>query len=204
LKAVRRRKVQRGNSSIVARLLSVAVEREGIKGLRDSALVLTLHDSGLRRAEVATLRVGDVDLEGRVAQVVGKGRQGEREAVDLSEPAAVAIRAYLGARGSLLPDAPLFCNADRAGKGTGGLSADGIRVVLAVLSRRAGLTQAVAPHDLRRQGAYALAKAGADAEMLRRWGRWSDYRVAARYVGEVEERGRAAVDLLAGLRQAVG
>ncbi|MBI3097933.1 MAG: tyrosine-type recombinase/integrase [Planctomycetes bacterium] len=204
IKAVPRRRVHRGPGSLVASLLATAATAHGIKALRDVALVATLHDSGLRRAEAASLRVRDLDLEARVAHVIAKGRMGEREAVDLSAPAVDALKAYLTARGALLPDSPVFSSCDRARKGNGALTADGIHSILSALSERAGFTQRIAPHDLRRCGARSLAKAGADAETLRRWGRWADYRTPARYVGEVAEKGREAVDLLARLRQAAG
>lgn len=115
-----------------------------------------------RRAAIASLAVGDLDLPSRVAWVRGKSRQGEREPVDLSEPAVAALRAYLEARGPLASDAPAFASADRARKGSGGLTADGIHSLLQALSRRAGIQHALAPHDLRRLGARSLAKAGAD------------------------------------------
>lgn len=202
LRAIRRRKVTAGNGGTVSALLAAAAAPGGVRGLRDVALVLVLHDSGLRRNEAATLRVGDLDLASRVAHVMAKGYQGERVPVDLSAPAVEALRVYLDARGTLPPEAPAFASLDRARKGTGALTADGIHAILRALSRRAGLAHYVAPHDLRRHGARALAKAGIDAEGLRRWGRWADYRTPARYVGEIAEKGREAVDLLAGLRAA--
>lgn len=202
LKGARRRRVQNGALGTIAALLEAAHTGQGTKPLRDVALILTLHDSGLRRAEAATLRFQDLDLTARIAWVRGKGRQGEREAVDLSEPAALALRTYLDLRGPLAPESPVFATEDRAKKGSGALTPEGIRVLLASLCHRAGLPHVLAPHDLRRYGARALARAGADAELLRRWGRWADYRTPARYVGDVAEKGRQAVDLLAQLRQA--
>lgn len=199
MRAERRRKILRGNCSIISLLLSAA-KGEGLKGTRDRALLLVLHDSGLRRSEAATLRCCDLDLGGRVAHVLGKGHQ-ERVPVDLSTPAVEALRGYLEVRGAVAPNASLFVNVDRSGKGSGKLTADGIRSILKALSLEAGLSQPVAPHDLRRQGAHALARVGTDVEGLRMWGRWSDYRMPARYVGEVAEKARQAVDVLAGLRR---
>jgi site-specific recombinase XerD len=200
VKAARRRKVHNGNGATVSALLSAAAAGGGVKALRDAALVATLHDSGLRRSEAATLRLADLDLEARTAYVRGKGRQGEREPVDLSVPAVEALRAYLVARPGLSADAPVFASLDRAHKGSGALTADAIHAIIGKLGDKAGLAHKIAPHDLRRAGARSLAKAGADAESLRRWGRWADYRTPARYVGEVAEKGREAVDMLARLR----
>lgn len=204
VKSARRRQVHPGSAHAIVALVRAAAAPGGRKALRDVALVSTIHDSGLRRQEAATLRVLDLDLDGRRAHVLGKGRQGEREPVDLSAPAVLSIRAYLADRGPLAPEAPVFASMDRARKGAGALTADGIHALLGDLSRRAGLAHAIAPHDLRRHGARALAKAGADAETLRSWGRWADYRTPARYVGEIREKGREGVDLLAGIRTAAG
>ncbi len=204
VKGVPRRRVQKGSGGLVPALLAAARSGGGTKALRDVALVLVLADSGLRRAEAASLRLQDLDLPGRMAWVRAKGLQGERAAVDLSLPAVEALRAYFSARGTLEPAAPAFASLHRCPARRGPLKADGIHAILGDLSRRAGLASIVRPHDLRRHGAYTLAKSGADAETLRRWGRWSDYRTPARYVGEVAEKGREAVDLLACLREAAG
>ncbi|MBI3271448.1 MAG: tyrosine-type recombinase/integrase [Planctomycetes bacterium] len=203
LKAVRRRKLAREGVGVVQALLAAAAG-VGIKPLRDRALILCLHDSGLRRAEAASLRLQDMDIPSRVAHVQAKGKQGERIAVDLSVRAVAALQTYLVARGPLDSAAPVFASGDRARKGDGALTPDGIRALLLALSRHAGLARAIAPHDLRRIGACALAKAGADAETLRRWGRWADYRTPAVYVQEVEGKARLGVDLLASLSEAAG
>lgn len=203
LRAVRRRKLAREGVGVIQALLAAAAG-EGLKPVRDRALILTVHDSGLRRAEAASLRVQDLDLGDRVAFVQAKGKAGERVAVDLSARAVAAIQAYLTIRGPLTPEAPVFASGDRARKGKGGLTADGVRVLLRALSRRAGLDRAIAPHDLRRIGARALAKAGVDAQTLRSWGRWADFRTPAVYVEEAQEKARQGVDLLASLSEAAG
>jgi integrase/recombinase XerC len=93
MRAVRRRRQAPGNAQTIGALIKVAQESGGMKALRDVALLATIHDSGLRRQEAATLRVGDLDLPSRRAHVLGKGRQGEREPVDLSAPAVAALEA---------------------------------------------------------------------------------------------------------------
>ena len=58
-----------------AMLALVAAARAGPPrlGVRDAALVQFLWDTGVRRAEAASVRLDDVDLEQRSARVVGKG-----------------------------------------------------------------------------------------------------------------------------------
>lgn len=63
---------------------------------RDYALIRLLLDSGLRRAEATGLSVGDVDLEGCLVYVVGKGRR--PRAVSFGRKTAQALDRYLRAR----------------------------------------------------------------------------------------------------------
>ncbi|HSH59679.1 MAG TPA: tyrosine-type recombinase/integrase, partial [Acidimicrobiales bacterium] len=48
---------------------------KGFEDRRDNAIFRLFVDTGMRRAEVANLRLEDVDLDNRVAYVMGKGRR---------------------------------------------------------------------------------------------------------------------------------
>jgi integrase/recombinase XerC len=48
------------------------------KGKRDLALIRLMHDLGLRRGEVVTLDLADVDLDAGTVAVVGKGKSERR------------------------------------------------------------------------------------------------------------------------------
>ena len=63
---------------------------------RDAAILLLMFDTGVRRGEVAGLRVEDVDLRGRLAYVTGKG--GHTRAVRFGAKTAVALDRYLRLR----------------------------------------------------------------------------------------------------------
>ncbi len=68
-------------------------------GLRDRALLETLYSAGLRVSELTALELGDLDLDGGLATVRGKGR---RERLALLGPQAVAaVRDWLPAREAL-------------------------------------------------------------------------------------------------------
>jgi len=84
-------------------------------GARDSALVRVAYGLALRRAEVASLRVGDV-RDGRI-DVLGKGDD-DRRLLTAPEPVLGAVEAWLDVHPLLIgASAPLFCRLDRAGKG---------------------------------------------------------------------------------------
>lgn len=66
-------------------------------GKRDRAILELLYGSGVRVSELGALSRGDVDLEGREARVLGKGKK-ERN-VPIGEKCATALVAYLEVRG---------------------------------------------------------------------------------------------------------
>jgi site-specific recombinase XerC len=72
------------------RLLAVCAGKS-FEARRDTAIILFLVDTGARRAELAGLRVTDLDLDLDVALVLGKGRReralpfGRKTAVALSD-----------------------------------------------------------------------------------------------------------------------
>src|SRR5919199_1332054 len=63
---------------------------------RDAAMIRLLIDSGMRRAELAGLKVADVDFENNVALVMGKGRR--PRACPFGRKTAVALDRYIRIR----------------------------------------------------------------------------------------------------------
>ena len=55
-------------------MLDALAKREGNKAIRDRAIVHLLFDLALRRAEVCSLDLADVDIEGGAVAVMGKGK----------------------------------------------------------------------------------------------------------------------------------
>jgi site-specific recombinase XerD len=47
----------------------------GSLGLRNKAMVLVLIDTGIRREELAKIKIADINIEGRLISVTGKGRK---------------------------------------------------------------------------------------------------------------------------------
>jgi site-specific recombinase XerD len=64
--------------------------------VRDTAIILLFLDSGMRVGEMAGLRVDDLDFEGGVAIVTGKGNR--RRAAPFGTKTTLALRRYLRAR----------------------------------------------------------------------------------------------------------
>ena len=107
----------RGPGTNGVHLILDQVQGSGLKALRDRAMIRLLYDLGLRRGEVVSLDLEDLDIERCTVSVIGKGRT-EKELLTLPEPTCAALAAWTEARG--LEPGPLFTNVDRAGKGGSG------------------------------------------------------------------------------------
>jgi len=138
---------------------------------RDRAALELLYASGLRVSELVGLDRDDVDLEGRILRVRGKGRK--ERMVPFGEPAQRSLGVYLEAWAGLrrlsrrrsLPRAaasrPLFLN-HRGGR----LTVRSVRRILERYLRRAAIEQRVSPHALRHSFATHLLERGADVRTI--------------------------------------
>jgi len=174
------------------RLLVVLAERTDAKAARDVALVRLLYDLALRRGEVVSLDVEDVDLEAGTVDVLGKGRT-ERVRLTLPEPTKAALRGWLAVRGT--EPGPLFVNFDRAGKGSR-LTGRSLCRIVRGLGTAAGLE--VRPHGLRHAAiTEALDLLRGDVRKVQRFSRHRDLRTLNRYDDNREDLGGEVARLVA-------
>ena len=89
----RRSSLPRGIAKHEADALLASCDRRTAIGLRDYALIITLLRLGLRRGEVAGLKLDDIDWRAGELVVVGKG--GRRDRLPLPIDVGAAIAAYL-------------------------------------------------------------------------------------------------------------
>ncbi|MFN4032958.1 MAG: tyrosine-type recombinase/integrase [Fimbriimonadales bacterium] len=157
------------------RLLTAASQGEGWVAKRNHAVVATLLDAGVRRAELLQFKVRD-GLAG-VAVVKQKGNRFHR--VYLSEATQRAIRAYIRAYTretgrQLEPDDLLW-------RGVGGqpLSGDALRTLFRKLSQRVG--ERVYAHRLRSTSITLRLALGASTELVREAVGHADERSLAYY-----------------------
>ncbi len=127
--------------------------------LRDRAILETLYSCGIRLSELTGLKVQDIDREGRVVRVLGKGNK--ERIVPVGHKAVKAINDYLTARHGPAGDAPFLLNA-RGGKLTGRSVA---RIVDSYLIKLATMKK-VSPHTLRHTFATHLLEGGADLRAI--------------------------------------
>lgn len=95
-----------------------SIERNGLQGLRDYAILTLMVTGGLRDIEVSRANIGDLRTVGEntVLYVQGKGRQEKTEYVKISLQVERAIREYLKARGNTGEEEPLFTSLSNNSK----------------------------------------------------------------------------------------
>lgn len=74
---------------------------EGFTGIRDKAVIEMLYLTGMRRAELIGLRMGDIDLEERMIKVTGK--RNKQRLIPIVIPYILHLREYISARNEIIP-----------------------------------------------------------------------------------------------------
>ena len=150
--------------SEVEAILTAAAAGGTALSLRDAALVEFLYGTGARISEAVSLDIDDLDLDGGLARLLGKGSK--ERIVPLGSYAAQACGSYLtrsrpGLAAKGKAGAAVFLN----GRGSR-LSRQSAWTVLARAAQRAGVESAVSPHTLRHSFATHLLDGGADVRVV--------------------------------------
>lgn len=167
LRNVRARQLARGRALSdreLEDLFRVCLRDGTPAGARDGAMLSLLAGCGLRRAEVAGLNVGDVQLDAQIVKVAGKGRA--ERLVSANASVVAWMRRWLEVRGCeaepLFP--PIRAKKIRAGR----ISPSAVWHALRKRVHQAGLARGVSPHDCRRTRATRLLQHGVDLGIVGR------------------------------------
>jgi site-specific recombinase XerD len=127
----------------------------GSLGLRNKAMVLVLIDTGIRREELANLKVSDINLDARLISITGKGRK--QRLIHISPATLKVIWQYLKMRKN--PSESLWLTEE--GKP---LTGDGVGQMIQDLMSRAEITEHKAScHVFRHTFANNFLDNGGDA-----------------------------------------
>ena len=155
-----------------ARRLLDAPKGNGLKALRDRALLSCYLFHALRRSEAQALKVGSLTSRRGVPHLSVLGKGEKRRFVPLHPDTGEALAAYLAAAGhGDDPDAPLFrpiCNS--RGSTDRPLSGNGIYAVVKRYADEAGITvDGFCTHSLRATAATNALENGADLAAVQEW-----------------------------------
>jgi integrase/recombinase XerC len=139
----------------MARLL--ALKPGDALAARDLALMELLYSSGLRLAELTSLRLKDLDLASASVRVLGKGRK--ERICPVGSKAIAALRVWLAQRGALVRSGVDSVFIARHG---GPLGTRAVQLRVAARARAQGLAQPVHPHLFRHSFATHLLESSRD------------------------------------------
>src|SRR5438093_8730417 len=168
------------------RKLLRACEGAAFVDRRDLAVLRLAIDTGLRRAELAGIRVEDLDLDAQLVRVVGKGRR--VRTVPFGKKAAQAIDRYMRIR-------PTHRDVERAELWLGirgPITPNGLAQILETRARGVGLND-FHVHALRHTFSHRWRLAGGDDDSLMRIAGWKSRSMLNRYAASAsDERAREA------------
>src|SRR5690606_29481998 len=123
-------------------------------GLRDRALLELFYSSGLRLSELCALRWRDLDMDGGMVTVLGKGSK--QRTVPVGSHARAALDAWRDET-KAANDAPVF-----PGRGGAPISQRAVQIRIRQLAQRQGMFKHVHPHMLRHSFASHLLESSGD------------------------------------------
>src|SRR2546425_3048367 len=151
------------------RRLPTVLSREEVSRLIDAAgtlfrrtLLMTLYGTGMRRSELANLKVSDIDSQRMIIRVVA-GKGGKDRDLPLSPTLLETLREYWRWR---KPKLYMFPTRIRGLPAEEPISDKTVWIACSEAARRAGINKRVTPHTLRHSWATHLLEAGTDLRTI--------------------------------------
>jgi integrase/recombinase XerD len=184
------------------RRLPTVLSREEVSHLINAAgnlfrrtLLMTLYGTGMRRAELAHLKVSDIDSQRMIIRVVA-GKGGKDRDLPLSPALLETLREYWRWRKPklyLFPTRTLGRRLDQP------ISDKTVWIACSEAARRAGISKRVTPHTLRHSWATHLLEAGTDLRTIQVLLGHGDLETTAQYLHLSQRHLQTVVNPLDGL-----
>ena len=142
---------------------STRTDKRSFRYWRDYLMIALLYVCGIRREELARLRLADIDLHRGLITVRGKGNK--QRVVPLGEVTAAELRQYLDRRAQFLSERGQTCPHLFVNRRGGALSVRSVNRIVAAFGRAEGLS--LTPHVLRHSFATHLLENGADLLLIK-------------------------------------
>jgi integrase/recombinase XerD len=158
-------------------------------------LLMTLYGTGMRRAELAHLKVSDIDSQRMIIRVVA-GKGGKDRDLPLSPALLETLREYWRWRKPklyLFPTRTLGRRLDQP------ISDKTVWIACSEAARRAGISKRVTPHTLRHSWATHLLEAGTDLRTIQVLLGHGDLETTAQYLHLSQRHLQTVVNPLDGL-----
>jgi len=165
-------------------------DRRTIQGKRDYAILLTLLTTGLRKAEICNLKVGDLKTyrNQAVVDVIGKGNK--FRIIPLHSDALVAIKDYLKSTGTGTdPSHPLFQTLGKHGPyEERALTPKAVDCLIKSVRKKALIHKRIHPHVIRHTFATTLLDKGNDLRTVQALMGHSHIRITETYLHSTDDR----------------
>ncbi len=173
-------------------------DRRTLQGKRDYAVLLTLLTTGLRKAEICNLRLGDLKTyrNQAVIDVIGKGKRFRR--IPLNTDTLLAIEEYHKTSGNGAgTDQPFFKTLGKHGPyKEQGLTPRAVDCLVKSVAKKALVQKRIHPHVMRHTFATTLLDKGNDLKTVQDLMGHSHIRTTERYLHSSDDRKVEAIQSL--------
>jgi len=184
------------------RRLPTVLSREEVLRLINAAgnlfrrtLLMTLYGTGMRRSELASLKVGDIDSQRMIIRVVA-GKGGKDRDLPLSSALLETLREYWQWR---KPKLYMFPTRTRGRALDQPISDKTVWIACSEAARQAGIKKRITPHTLRHSWATHLLEAGTDLRTIQVLLGHGDLETTAQYLHLSQRHLQTVVNPLDGL-----
>ena len=136
----------------IGKMLNAARENKTIIGLRDLIVLEMLSTTGMRRAEICSIKIGDIQtsMGKKIVEITGKGNKSR--VIVLTNSIASLINKYLKQRGLTYQDTdmPLIASHGNHGEADKCVNTNTIYRIVKRYAKAAGIDEStISPHNLR-------------------------------------------------------